>query len=181
MDRITSETRSANMRAIRSKDMKPEMAVRKLVHSLGYRYRLHRKGLPGKPDLAFPHAARLFSCMGASGTSTTARAERGLRSRDGTIGSRSSDATSNATQGTRSPAVQENAACSSTWSPRHSSDSNDSGSNRIELFRRSGLKPSTRYLRSTRIPNENPRRRWSSASTASAPQRYGPSRAGPKP
>ena len=34
--------------------MRPEMKVRKLVHSLGYRYRLHRKDLPGKPDLVFP-------------------------------------------------------------------------------------------------------------------------------
>lgn len=45
--------RSENMRAIRSKDMLPEMAVRSLVHRLGYRYRLHRKDLPGKPDLVF--------------------------------------------------------------------------------------------------------------------------------
>src|SRR5690242_18805908 len=41
------------MRRIRSKDMKPELAVRRLVHALGYRYRLHRKDLPGKPDLVF--------------------------------------------------------------------------------------------------------------------------------
>lgn len=41
------------MRAIRSKDMKPEMAVRRAVFAMGYRYRLHRKDLPGKPDLAF--------------------------------------------------------------------------------------------------------------------------------
>lgn len=34
--------------------MRPEMKVRKLTHSLGYRYRLHRKDLPGKPDLVFP-------------------------------------------------------------------------------------------------------------------------------
>jgi DNA mismatch endonuclease, patch repair protein len=45
--------RSANMRAIRSKDMRPELAVRSLVHQLGYRFRLHRKDLPGKPDLVF--------------------------------------------------------------------------------------------------------------------------------
>lgn len=45
--------RSANMRAIRSKDMLPELAVRILVHKLGYRYRLHKKDLPGKPDLVF--------------------------------------------------------------------------------------------------------------------------------
>lgn len=53
MDKISSERRSANMRAIRSVDTKPEIVVRQLVHSMGYRYRLHRKGLPGKPDLVF--------------------------------------------------------------------------------------------------------------------------------
>lgn len=52
-DKLTPARRSANMRAIRSKDMKPELLVRKLVHSLGYRFRLHRKDLPGKPDLVF--------------------------------------------------------------------------------------------------------------------------------
>ena len=45
--------RSANMRAIRSKGMRPELLVRSLVHGLGYRFRLHGKGLPGKPDLVF--------------------------------------------------------------------------------------------------------------------------------
>jgi DNA mismatch endonuclease (patch repair protein) len=45
--------RSANMRAIRSQGMKPEMAVRSLIHKLGYRFRLHGKGFPGKPDLVF--------------------------------------------------------------------------------------------------------------------------------
>jgi DNA mismatch endonuclease, patch repair protein len=46
--------RSENMRAIRCQDTKPEMAVRSLVHGLGYRFRLHRVDLPGKPDLVFP-------------------------------------------------------------------------------------------------------------------------------
>ena len=45
--------RSQNMAAIRSKDTKPEMAVRRLVFSMGFRYRVHRRDLPGKPDLAF--------------------------------------------------------------------------------------------------------------------------------
>lgn len=53
MDKLTPERRSENMRRIKSKGMKPEMAVRRLVHGLGYRYRLHRKELPGKPDLVF--------------------------------------------------------------------------------------------------------------------------------
>ncbi len=49
------------MRAIRSKDMKPEMAVRRLAHRMGYRFRLHRKDLPGKPDMVFPvHRSVIF-------------------------------------------------------------------------------------------------------------------------
>ncbi|MFW8594730.1 very short patch repair endonuclease [Cribrihabitans neustonicus] len=52
-DKLTPERRSANMAQIRAKDTKPEMLVRRIVHGLGYRYRLHRKDLPGKPDLVF--------------------------------------------------------------------------------------------------------------------------------
>lgn len=52
-DSFTPARRSANMRAIRSKDTKPEMLVRRAAYALGYRYRLHRRDLPGKPDLAF--------------------------------------------------------------------------------------------------------------------------------
>jgi len=54
MDVHTPETRSLNMSRIRSKDTKPELVVRRLCHSLGYRFRLHRKDLPGKPDLVLP-------------------------------------------------------------------------------------------------------------------------------
>jgi DNA mismatch endonuclease (patch repair protein) len=54
MDKNSVTKRSSNMRAIRSKDMKPEMAVRSLAHLMGYRFRLHRKDLPGKPDMVFP-------------------------------------------------------------------------------------------------------------------------------
>lgn len=53
MDKLSPVRRSANMRAIRSKDTKPELLVRRVVRSLGYGYRLHRRDLPGKPDLAF--------------------------------------------------------------------------------------------------------------------------------
>ena len=53
MDKHSFEQRSRNMAAIRSGGMKPEMMVRSLVHGMGYRYRLHAKGLPGKPDLVF--------------------------------------------------------------------------------------------------------------------------------
>ncbi len=46
--------RSAVMRAVKSKDTTPELAVRRAAHALGLRFRLHRDDLPGKPDLAFP-------------------------------------------------------------------------------------------------------------------------------
>ncbi|MEO1966086.1 very short patch repair endonuclease [Hyphomonas sp.] len=60
-DKISKERRSANMSAIRSKNMKPEIVVRQLVHGMGYRYRLHKKGLPGKPDIVFgPRKAVIF-------------------------------------------------------------------------------------------------------------------------
>ena len=49
-----SEQRSKNMAAIKSKNTKPEIAVRKLLHSMGYRFRLHRKDLPGSPDIVLP-------------------------------------------------------------------------------------------------------------------------------
>ncbi len=48
------QARSNNMRANRSKDTGPEIVVRRALHSLGYRYQLHRSDLPGKPDLVFP-------------------------------------------------------------------------------------------------------------------------------
>lgn len=52
-DKLTPAARSANMSRIRSKNTKPELAVRRLLSKLGYRYRLHRRDLPGKPDLVF--------------------------------------------------------------------------------------------------------------------------------
>lgn len=51
--RETTAQRSRTMRAVKSVNTAPELAVRGLITSLGYRYRLHRKDLPGKPDLAF--------------------------------------------------------------------------------------------------------------------------------
>ena len=51
---VVSEQRSRNMSAIKSKNTKPEIAVRKLLHSMGYRFRLHRKDLPGSPDIVLP-------------------------------------------------------------------------------------------------------------------------------
>lgn len=54
MDTISPEERSALMSRIRSKDTKPELVVRRLLHRLGYRYVLHDKRLPGRPDIVFP-------------------------------------------------------------------------------------------------------------------------------
>src|SRR5687768_16524426 len=53
MDKLSQAERSENMRRIRSRNMKPELIVRSVAHRLGYRFRLHRKDLPGKPDLVF--------------------------------------------------------------------------------------------------------------------------------
>jgi DNA mismatch endonuclease (patch repair protein) len=50
-DRLTQARRSWNMSRIRGKDTKPEMVVRSLLHRMGYRFRLHGKGLPGRPDI----------------------------------------------------------------------------------------------------------------------------------
>lgn len=61
MDHLTPERRSENMAAIKGGDTTPEMAVRRLVHRLGYRFRLHRRDLPGKPDLVLAkHRAVVF-------------------------------------------------------------------------------------------------------------------------
>ena len=54
MDTLTSEQRSELMSRIRSRDTQPELRVRRLVHALGYRYRLYVGSLPGRPDLVFP-------------------------------------------------------------------------------------------------------------------------------
>ena len=52
-DIINKEQRSWNMSRITAKNTKPEIAVRKMIYKMGYRYRLHRKNLPGKPDIVF--------------------------------------------------------------------------------------------------------------------------------
>jgi DNA mismatch endonuclease (patch repair protein) len=56
--------RSENMRAIRGKNTKPEIEVRRLIHGLGYRFRLHRADLPGKPDLVFPARRKVIFVHG---------------------------------------------------------------------------------------------------------------------
>jgi len=53
VDTLTAAARSERMSRVRAKDTKPEMIVRRLVHGMGYRYRLHDRQLPGSPDLVF--------------------------------------------------------------------------------------------------------------------------------
>lgn len=64
MDRISAVQRSENMRRIRSAGMKPEMIVRRLVYGLGFRYRLHRHDLPGRPDLVFASRSSVIQVHG---------------------------------------------------------------------------------------------------------------------
>jgi len=65
-DHISKGQRSANMRAVRSRNTGPELRVRKILYSLGYRFRLHRLDLPGKPDIAlskFKKAIYVHGCF----------------------------------------------------------------------------------------------------------------------
>lgn len=64
MDTFSSKQRSEIMRRVRSEDTKPEMAVRRLAHGLGFRYRLHVKELPGHPDLVFPRLRKIVFVHG---------------------------------------------------------------------------------------------------------------------
>jgi DNA mismatch endonuclease, patch repair protein len=64
MDVYDAQTRSAVMRAVKAKDTKPEMIVRRLLHRAGYRFRLHRANLPGKPDLTFPSRRKVIFVHG---------------------------------------------------------------------------------------------------------------------
>ena len=56
--------RSEVMRRVRSKDTTPELIVRRLIFSLGFRYRLHRSDLPGKPDIVFPSQKKIIFVHG---------------------------------------------------------------------------------------------------------------------
>ncbi|EMC2594292.1 very short patch repair endonuclease [Pseudomonas aeruginosa] len=60
MDIVDSATRSRMMSRIRGRDTKPEITVRKFLHARGYRFRLHRKDLPGRPDIVLP---RFRTCI----------------------------------------------------------------------------------------------------------------------
>lgn len=63
-DKLDPARRSENMRRIGSKNTKPEIAVRQLAHRLGYRFRLYRRDLPGKPDLVFPGRRKVILVHG---------------------------------------------------------------------------------------------------------------------
>ena len=63
-DKVPPKVRSRIMAQVKSKGMKPEMKVRRLLHGLGYRYRLHRKDLPGRPDLVFPSRRKVVFVNG---------------------------------------------------------------------------------------------------------------------
>jgi DNA mismatch endonuclease (patch repair protein) len=61
VDQISKERRSWNMSRIQGKDTAPEKAVRSLLHRMGYRFRLHRKDLPGRPDIVLSaHQTAVF-------------------------------------------------------------------------------------------------------------------------
>ena len=63
-DVFSRRKRSEVMRAVRGQDTKPEMVVRRLVHGLGFRYRLHDRNLPGHPDLVFPFRGKIIFVHG---------------------------------------------------------------------------------------------------------------------
>src|SRR5688572_22583993 len=64
VDKISPQRRSENMRRIRSKGMRPELIIRRMVHAMGYRFRLHVAELPGKPDLVFPRLRKVIDVRG---------------------------------------------------------------------------------------------------------------------
>ena len=64
VDTHSPEARRRNMQNIRAKNTKPEITVRRIIHSLGYRFRLHRKDLPGKPDIVLPRHRKVILVNG---------------------------------------------------------------------------------------------------------------------
>jgi DNA mismatch endonuclease (patch repair protein) len=64
MDIVSPQHRSLMMSRIQGKDTKPELSVRKVAHQLGYRFRLHRRDLPGTPDLVFPGRKKIVFVHG---------------------------------------------------------------------------------------------------------------------
>jgi len=63
-DNLTPQQRRRNMSRVKGRDTKPELLVRSIVHRLGYRFRLHGKGLPGKPDLVLARHRKVIFVHG---------------------------------------------------------------------------------------------------------------------
>jgi DNA mismatch endonuclease (patch repair protein) len=63
-DPLTTQQRSALMSRIRRSDTKPELRVRRLLHAMGYRFRVQMKGVPGRPDVAFPGRRKIIQIHG---------------------------------------------------------------------------------------------------------------------
>jgi DNA mismatch endonuclease (patch repair protein) len=83
MDTITKAERSALMSRIRSKNTNPEMAVRSILHRLGYRFRVHRKDLPGKPDIVLPRYRKIVLVHGCFWHGHTCRLASKPKSNEG--------------------------------------------------------------------------------------------------
>lgn len=64
IDQLDPISRSNLMRRVKGKNTRPELAVRRLAHSMGYRFRLHRADLPGRPDLVFPSRKKIVFVHG---------------------------------------------------------------------------------------------------------------------
>jgi DNA mismatch endonuclease (patch repair protein) len=64
VDTMTPLQRSQNMARIRGKDTLPELLVRRLIHRMGFRFRLHRRDLPGRPDIVFPGRCKVIFIHG---------------------------------------------------------------------------------------------------------------------
>ena len=63
-DVLTPEQRSFNMSRIRNRDTKPEIVVKSIIHRMGYRYRLHKSDLPGKPDIVLTRHRKIINVHG---------------------------------------------------------------------------------------------------------------------
>jgi DNA mismatch endonuclease, patch repair protein len=64
MDTISKSARSSNMSRIRDKNTQPELAVRSVLHRMGYRFRLHSPALPGRPDIVLPRHRKIVLVQG---------------------------------------------------------------------------------------------------------------------
>jgi len=88
------------MALVKSKNTRPEMLVRRLIHGMGYRYRLHKKDLPGKPDIVFVSRKKviLFMAVFGMGTKTLRASCRGYPNRTWIFGGKRYAAINNVTK-----------------------------------------------------------------------------------